>query len=169
MAIYGTLDVCAAQVGDRPHFNTAINFLKGVLDGSHEAARTIRELTQGQIERIDLAGPGGRDAYALLQYPTTRARADQKAESHREYADVQAVVEGDEILEVMPLDGLETTQPYDAEKDVALYNMPAEGSRLILRPGLAAILFPEDGHAPLQDPRGTPTPSRRIVVKVRVA
>ena len=169
MAIYGTLDVCAAQVGDRPHFSTAIDFLKGVLDGSHEAARTIKSLPQGQIERINLAGPDGRDAYALLQHPNTRARADQLAESHREYADVQAVIDGDEILEVMPLDGLEVTKPYNPENDAALYKMPAEGSKLILRPGLAAILFPEDGHAPLQDPKGTPTPSRRIVVKVRVA
>ena len=169
MAIYGTIDVCAAQVGDRPHFARALEFLRGVLDGSHDAAQTVKRLEQGQIERINLAGPEGRDAYALLQYPTTRARADQKAESHREYADVQAVIDGDEILEVMPLDGLEVTQAYDAARDVALYTMPAEGSKLILRPGLAAILFPEDGHAPLQDPRGTPTPSRRIVVKVRVA
>jgi biofilm protein TabA len=168
MAIYGTLDVCAAQVGDRPHFAAAIAFLKGVLDGSHEAARTIRALAPGQIERINLAGPDGRDAHALLQHPNTRARADQLAESHREYADVQAVIDGDEILEVMPLAELETTQPYSAEKDVELYKMPAEGSKLILRPGLAAVLFPEDAHAPLQDPKGTPTPSRRIVVKVRV-
>jgi biofilm protein TabA len=169
MAIYGTLDACAAQVGDRPHFGPAIGFLKAVLDGSHPAARTIRELPQGQLERLDLAGEGGRDAYALLQHPTTRARADQFAESHREYADIQAVIDGDEILEVMPLQGLETTQPYSAEKDVALYRMPADGSKLILRPGLAAILFPEDGHAPLQAPQGTPAPSRRIVVKVRLA
>src|SRR5262245_45323713 len=140
MAIYGTLDACAAQLGDRPHFATAIRFLKAVLDGSHPAARTIRDLPQGQVERLDLAGPGGRDAYALLQHPTTRARADQLAESHRAYADVQAVVDGDEILEVMPLDGLETAQPYSAESDVALYKMPADGSKLILRPGLAAVL-----------------------------
>ena len=52
---------------------------------------------------------------------------------------------------------------------MALYRMPAAGSKLILRPGLAAILFPEDGHAPLQAPQGTPAPSRRIVVKVRLA
>ena len=116
MAIYGTLDACAAQVGDRPHFGPAIGFLKAVLDGSHPAARTIRELPQGQIERLDLAGEGGQDAYALLQHPSTRARADQLAESHRQYADIQAVIDGDEILEVMPLEGLETTQPYSAER-----------------------------------------------------
>jgi beta-galactosidase beta subunit len=92
MANYGTLDTCAAQVGERHHVRAAIGFLKAVLDGS-----------------------------------------------------------------------------YSAERDVALYKMPADGSKLILRPGLAAILFPEDGHAPLQAPHGTPAPSRRIVVKVRLA
>jgi YhcH/YjgK/YiaL family protein len=169
MAIYGTLETCAAQAPQTPAFAAAFGFLRAVLDGTHAAGRTVKELAPGQIERIDLVGDGGREAYALLQYPNTRVRADQQAESHRAYADVQAVIDGDEILEVMPLDGLETTTAYDAEKDVALYKMPPEGSRLILRPGLAAVLFPEDGHAPLQDPRGAPTPSRRVVVKVRVA
>ena len=169
MAIYGTLDTCAAQAPDTPAFQAGFAFLRHVLDGSHAAAQTIKTLPPGQSERIDLAGPNGRDAYALLQHPTSRARADQQAESHREYADIQAVIDGDEILEVMPLDGLEVTRPYNAESDVALYAMPAEGSRLIMRPGLAAVLFPADGHAPLQAPRGTPMPSRRVVVKVRVA
>ena len=50
----------------------------------------------------------------------------------------------------------------------ALVRVP-EGFELILHPGLGAILFPEDGPAPLQDRNGTPTPSRRIVVKVHVA
>jgi len=168
MAIYGTLDTCAEQLGDRPHFATALDFLKAVLDGSHEAARTIRELQPGKVERVNVAGPEGSDVYALLQYATTKARAEQQAESHREYADVQAVIAGDEILEVMPLDGLEATMEHDPARDVRLYKMPAEGSRLILRPGLAAVLFPADGHAPLQAPDGTPAPSRRIVVKVRV-
>lgn len=168
MAIYGTLDVCARQVGDRPHFAEAIQFVQGVLDGSHEAAGTLRALASGQIERVNLAGPDGQDAYALLQYPTTRERSQQKAESHRAYADVQAVIDGDELLEVMPLGDLDVSQEYDAGNDVTLYKMPTEATKLIMRPGLAAILFPEDGHAPLQATASGPAPSRRVVVKVRV-
>ncbi len=38
-----------------------------------------------------------------------------------------------------------------------------------MRPGLAAVLFPKDGHAPRQAPDGTPAASKRSVVKVRVA
>lgn len=165
MAIYGTIETCAAQLGDRPRFQTALTFLRGVLDGQHEAASTLRALEAGKVERLDLDGD---DVYALLQYPRTRARADQLAEAHRAYADVQAVIDGDEILEVMPLDDLEPTMEFDPARDVRLYRMPAAGSKLIMRPGLAAILFPEDAHAPLQAPDGTPAPSRRIVVKVRV-
>lgn len=169
MAIYGTLDTCARQVGDRPHFATALGFVRAVLDGTHEAAQQLRDLPEGQIARVNLAGSDGRDAYALLQHPRTKPRAEQKAEAHREYADVQAVIDGDEILEVMPLEGLNTSQAYNAANDVVLYDMPAKGAALLMRPGLAAILFPEDGHAPLQAPDGIPRPSRRIVVKVRVA
>jgi biofilm protein TabA len=169
MAIYGTLDTCAQQVGDRAHFAAAFSFLQSVVDGSHEASQQIASLPEGQVARINLAGKDGEDAYALLQYPRTRARADQQAEAHREYADVQAVIDGDEILEIMPLEGLETTQPYDAARDVELYKMPAVGSKLVMRRGLAAVLFPEDAHAPLQAPDGVSRPSRRIVVKVRLS
>jgi biofilm protein TabA len=168
MAIYGTLDVCADQVGDRPHFATAIQFVRDVLAGKHEAARTLAALPEGQNERIDLAGKDGEDAYALLQHPRTKPRAEQQAEAHRAYADVQAVIDGDEILEIMPLEGLVTTLEYDGARDVSLFKMPAQGSKLVMRPGLAAILFPADGHAPLQAPDGVSRPSKRVVVKVRV-
>jgi YhcH/YjgK/YiaL family protein len=168
MTIYGTYDACAAQVGQRPYFDAAFAFLRQMRDGTHEAAGRLAALAEGEAARIDLAGPDGADLYALMQYARTRPRAEQKAESHRTYADVQAVIDGDEILEVMPLDGLETTLPYDASRDVALYTMPKDGSRLILRPGLCAVLFPEDGHAPLQAPDGIARPSRRVVVKVRL-
>jgi hypothetical protein len=38
----------------------------------------------------------------------------------------------------------------------------------VLRPGLAAVLFPSDAQAPLQAPDGIARLSRRIVVKVRL-
>ena len=57
---------------------------------------------------------------------------------------------------------------FDPARDVRLYKMPEVGSKLVMRPGLAAVLFPEDGHAPLQAPDGTPRASKRIVVKVRL-
>src|SRR5438093_13379961 len=113
MAIYGTLQTCAEQIGDRPHFAAAFQFLQDVLAGQHEAARTLASLPEGQNHRVNLAGPDGRDAFALLQHPRTKPRAEQQAESHRTYADVQAVIDGDEILEVMPVDGLEATLDYD--------------------------------------------------------
>lgn len=166
MAIYGTLDTCAAQTRGFPRFDVAIRFLQDVLAGTHPAAQQLRRLDEGKGERIDLQGD---DVYALLQYPRTKPRAEQQMEAHRRYADVQAVIDGDELLEVTPLEGLATTLPYDAARDVSLHPMPAQGSRLVMRPGLAAVLFPPDGHAPLQAPDGTPHPSRRIVVKVRVA
>jgi YhcH/YjgK/YiaL family protein len=169
MAIYGTIQTCRKQLAGADgaaRFEKALSFVEQVLSGSHPAAQTLRGLEAGKVERLDIDGD---DVYAMLQYPSTRARADQKAEAHRAYADVQAVIDGDEILEVMPLDGLKPTMEFDPARDVCLYEMPERGSKLIMKPGLAAILYPEDGHAPLQAPDGTPKPSRRVVVKVRVS
>ena len=168
MAIYGKVDDCAAQVGAHPGFTAGFDFLKAVLAGSHPAAGQLREVAEGQTVRINLLGPEGEQAYAMLQHARTKPRAEQQAESHRAYADIQTVIDGDEILEVMPLDDLAVTLAYDASRDVILYSMPRDGSHLVMRRGLAAVLYPTDGHAPMQAPDGDSRASRRIVVKVKV-
>ena len=168
MAIYGKIDDCASQIQAHPGFAAGFAFLKAVLDGSHPAAGQLKEVAEGTPVRINLLGPDGEQAYAQLQHARTKPRAEQQAESHRVYADIQAVIDGDEALEVMPLDGLETTLAYDASRDLILYKMPDGGSRLVMRRGLAAVLYPSDAHAPLQAPDGVSRPSRRIVVKVKV-
>ena len=168
MAIYGKIDDCASQIQAHAGFAAGFAFLKAVLGGTHPAAARLNEVAEGTPVRIDLLGPNGEQAYAQLQHARTKPRAEQQAESHRVYADIQAVVDGEERLEVMPLDGLETTLAYDASRDLILYKMPAEASRLVMRRGVVAVLYPTDAHAPLQAPDGVSRPSRRIVVKVKV-
>jgi hypothetical protein len=47
--------------------------------------------------------------------------------------------------------------------------MTPHASNLNLRPNLAAVLFREHRHGPLQDSRGVANRSRRTVVEVRLA
>ncbi|HVC92176.1 MAG TPA: YhcH/YjgK/YiaL family protein [Pirellulales bacterium] len=168
MAIYGQIEECASQLGARPGFNEAFKFVRSILDGTHPALDQLGEIAEGQTIRIDLVGEKGVIAYAQLQHSRTKPRREQQAESHRLYADVQTVVDGDEIMELLPAEGLKVTQPYNPDRDVALYEMPSDGSRLLMRRGFAAVLFPTDVHAPLQAPDGVSRGSRRVVVKVRV-
>jgi YhcH/YjgK/YiaL family protein len=165
MAVYGRWQDCAEQVAGRPGFAEAFAFVAELMAGRQEAARLLAALPPGESRRIELDGDR---LFAMLQHSSTRPRAEQQLESHRRYADVQVVVDGDELMELAPLEGLRVTAPYDASRELTFYAMPAESSRLIMRAGDCAVLFPSDAHAPLQAPGDRAGYSRRVVVKVQL-
>lgn len=73
---------------------------------------------------------------------------EQKLEAHRQYVDVQILLEGNEAIGWIPTEEVKTyTQEYNAEKDVIL---STEKPRYYvdMKPGEYCILFPEDAHAP---------------------
>jgi YhcH/YjgK/YiaL family protein len=163
MAIYGKWDDCAAQVGTHAGFQAAFDFVRQVVDGSHEAAGILAGLAPGSAQRYDLDGDR---LYAMLIHAVPKPRAEQQMEAHQRYADVQVLISGHEAMEVSPVDGLTVTTPFNASNDAALYAMPAEASTLLMDDGDCVILFPTDAHAPGQArDEGGPT-SRRVVVKV---
>jgi YhcH/YjgK/YiaL family protein len=51
---------------------------------------------------------------------------------------------------------------YNAEKDITFYPGAAE-SYIDVKPGMFAIFFPQDGHAPAI----TDTPLKKVIVKVK--
>ena len=165
MAVYGRWEDCAAQVAARPGFDTAFAFVARLLDGSLAAARTLQHLKDGDTARLTLDGEG---VYAMLQCGTTKPREQQQLESHRRYADVQVVVSGDELMEIAPISELSPAGPFDEDRDLQFYVLPTLSSRLVMRDGMCAVVFPSDGHAPMQAPAGRTSLSRRVVVKVQV-
>jgi YhcH/YjgK/YiaL family protein len=164
MAIYGKWDECAAQVGPHAGFQAAFDFVRKVVDGTHEAAGILADLPAGAAQRYDLDGD---QLYAMLIHAAPKPRAEQQMEAHQRYADVQVLVSGHEAMEVAPVDGLTVTSPFDASKDAALYAMPAEASTLLMDDGDCVVLFPTDAHAPGQARGVDSQTSRRVVVKVR--
>jgi YhcH/YjgK/YiaL family protein len=60
------------------------------------------------------------------------------------------------------------TEPYDADKDIAFGTVPPKRwTPVHLEAGQAAVLYPEDGHAPKLAARSA-SPVMKIVVKVAV-
>lgn len=81
--------------------------------------------------------------------PECVCREEQVLEVHRRYIDVHFLLEGEEIIGWKPLrDVGEPSQPYDEDKECALYNEPAQ-TYVTLIPGQLAIVWPEDPHAPI--------------------
>jgi len=124
--------------------------------------RGIQNLPDGTVE-IE-----GNKVYAIIQRYETQAAGSPKFEHHRKYIDVQYLVSGEEIIGWTPSERIIISEPYDAEKDIAFGTAPAgKWTPVHLEAGQAAVLWPEDGHAP-KLAAGTPSAVMKIVVKVAV-
>jgi biofilm protein TabA len=113
----------------------------------------------------------GRDVFARIMTYTTRNREDAILESHRDYVDIQVVMNGREGLEWFPTDGLSVQSTHDAFKDATFYRHPDScGARVVLSTGMFVALFPEDAHMPslvLAD--DGPANVRKVVIKLGVS
>ncbi len=131
-----------------PLFAEAVAFLK-----SHD----LETLEAGKTELK------GKDL--LVNVTTARAKTKEEArlETHKEFIDIQIPVSGTELMgytaakDCMPADA-----PYNAEKDITFYAGLAE-SYIEVKPGMFAIFFPQDGHAP----GVTPEPIKKVIIKVK--
>jgi YhcH/YjgK/YiaL family protein len=86
-------------------------------------------------------------------------------EAHQQYIDVQTAISGSFEILWKPLhECSDVRQPYAAESDVVLFN-DEPTTCLHITPGLAAVLYPSDAHAP-QAPYSH---VRKVIVKIRIS
>ncbi len=142
MALYGSRSTVRAQLARPDHFAASFAYLEECFRPGSPAAGTIAGLAVGQTERVDL--PGG--AFALLQAYFTKPRAEGKWETHRAYIDVQAVIAGEEFMEVADRGRLALAEDLTPARDVLFYHAFEHGSVLRLGPADLAVYFPVDAH-----------------------
>ncbi len=162
MAVFGSLSTVRAQLASDPRFNAAFDYVAQALDASSPVHRRIGAVAVGVTDKIPLSG----GAFALEQAYLSKPRAEVFLESHRKYIDVQVVVAGEEIQEVVDIGRLALDVPYDAERDLIKYRDYTDTSALSARGGLVAIYFPVDGHQ--SRAAAAPVLVRKAVVKVPV-
>jgi YhcH/YjgK/YiaL family protein len=165
MALFGTLPTLRAQAPRTAAFAAAFDYVEDLMRPDSPALARLRGISRGESKKIELA----HGALAIEQVYETKARADGLFESHRKMIDLQVVIEGEELMEVVDLSRVAVRQTYDAEKDYALYADAADASLLKVTPGLGAIFFPADVHMPTLRLRGAPVLVRKTVVKIPVA
>jgi len=108
----------------------------------------------------------GREIFARVMRYRSIPRAEGRLESHRRYADIQALLSGSEIIEWTPLSGDERVD-YDPDADVSFHPVPSrpEGS-VCLRPGLFALFMPGDAHMPMLMVDAEADDVTKVVIKV---
>jgi biofilm protein TabA len=162
MAVFGSLSAVRAQLALDSRFKAAMDYVAEALQADSAVRRRLNAVAVGVTERIPLAG----GSFALEQAYLSKPRAEAFLESHLKYIDVQVVVAGEEIQEVVDVARLAIDAPYNPERDLIKYHDFGDTSLLSAREGLVAVFFPADGH--ISRAAGPTMLVRKTVVKVPV-
>jgi YhcH/YjgK/YiaL family protein len=133
-----------------PIWDTVFGFLDSITSAAEEKEYEIQ----------------GNDIYAIIS--SYKTREPHKFEAHREYVDIQCILEGQEIIESTALNGLTVDMPYDPEKDVEFY-VKTDNRKIIshLTPGVFVVFFPHDAHMPGVSVGDSPTIVKKVVIKIK--
>lgn len=126
------------------------------------------------LKKQDLAGmavgkyPVNDWFYFSIQEYDSKLIENCKLESHKNYADVQIVLAGEEAIDIVPVQGLELAVEYNPEKDVMFWKIPSVMARTELRGGSFATYLPDVAHRPGIAIGNKPVHVKKCVGKVRV-
>jgi biofilm protein TabA len=107
------------------------------------------------------------NVYVLVTQGPLRSKDSAFFESHRRYADIHYVVDGEELIGVAPFTGKDVVKEYDAAKDIAFFR--EKGKFYTATPAEFFIFFAGlDAHMPSLQTKGHDT-NKKIVIKIKTA
>ncbi len=107
-----------------------------------EIMKTLdRDTATGRYEVSD------RIYYNVEEYDA-QEEEKRRFEAHRRYADIQCILEGEEIIYVADASALELEEDFLEEKDIAFYRGSGIGTAHHLKQGEYIVLYPGEAHKP---------------------
>jgi biofilm protein TabA len=111
----------------------------------------------------------GDTIFALVSEYVTEPKEDRKPEAHQKYIDIQYLALGEEMIGCSLLSSeYEVLQDELALKDLIFYKDVKQEVDMLLKPGVYAILFPNDVHRPCCM-TGTTAKVKKVVIKIALA
>lgn len=108
------------------------------------------------------------DDYANVDVYKTKKHDNCTFEAHKNYIDIQLLLEGQERLDYIDTCNLSVKVPYDAEKDLIFYNNPEKTpNSIILEKGNFAMLFPYEAHKPQMSLMSYGQDVKKVVIKIK--
>ncbi len=144
--IIDTLENLSKYASMNPLFAKAIEYL------------TTTDLNAQEVGKVVLQGT---DLVVNFQMAKGKTKEQAQLETHKKFIDIQIPLSATEVMGYTPANALPEGE-YNEEKDITKFMGPAE-SYIAVKPGMFAIFFPQDGHAPCISPEET---IKKIVVKV---
>lgn len=131
-----------------PLFTEAIAYIK-----SHD-------LGNAEVGKILLKG---NDLLVNVAQTKPKDKENARLETHNLFIDIQIPLSGEEVMGYTPTADLgEVTDSYNPDKDITFYKGLAR-NYITVKPGMFAIFFPQDGHAPGITSVGV----KKVIVKVK--
>jgi YhcH/YjgK/YiaL family protein len=102
--------------------------------------------------------------YMIQRYPT-KNKEDMLFEAHKDYIDIQAIIDGEETIGYALTETLQVVEPY--KPDVTKYADPDIFTEVKLAKGMFAIFYPDDAHKPCYDYHPGKSNVHKVVVKIK--
>ena len=131
-----------------------------LLPGIDEAFDAVNALTEYENKKNYPLSNGNRFFVAV---DTTKEPA--LAEAHRNYLDIQYIVQGSETMGWAPIETLTPAGEYNPTKDKIMYSGHVDF--MDIAAGYCYVVYPEDGHMPGVH-LDAPQSYRKLVVKLKV-
>ena len=146
--IIDTLDNLEKYASVNPLFAKAIEYLEAT------------DLKAQEVGKVELQG---KDLVVNFSVAKGKTKEQAMLETHRNFIDIQIPLSCTEVMGYTPACNLPEGD-YNAEKDITKFTLPSE-AYIPVHPGMFAIFFPQDGHAPCIADEET---IQKVIVKVRV-
>jgi YhcH/YjgK/YiaL family protein len=164
MAIFGKLTDLQKQFDNVNELDMVFSYLRQAIENNTKINTRICSMNLDQYEKIEITS----EIFAIEQSYYTRQSEGLLFESHIKYVDIQFLISGEEIIEVVHTDLLEVDSEYNEEGDYSLYKANPNSSKIIMQKGDLSILSPMDGHMPGVQISKIPERVFKTVVKVPV-
>ena len=151
--IFDNIKNCKLYYGINPKFEKAFAFIKKAIEEKIEV---------GKYE-ID-----GEEIYAIVQNYDTKSKETCVFEGHKNYIDIQCVIDGREMMGVIETSKSVVRDEYNSKQDVAFYQDNDASSCCVVNCGEFCIFYPHDIHRPCVAFNNSPSNVKKIVVKVHV-
>lgn len=146
--IIDTLDNLEKYASLNPLFAKAVEFLRNT---------DLKAQPAGKVE-LD-----GKNLVVNFSVAKGKTKEQAQLETHKKFIDIQIPLSCTEVMGYTPACNLPQGE-YNAEKDITKFAIPSE-SYIAVNPGMFAIFFPQDGHAPCISDEET---IQKVIVKVLV-
>ena len=107
--------------------------------------------------------------FANIDEYLTKEHSCCDLEAHKKYSDIQLLLSGKERIDFANIEGLQVKTPYNNERDVMFFELPAgRVNTLYLTSDVFALFYTEDAHRPQMNYSDKSLPVKKVVVKIPV-